>query len=522
MKYLTKIILFILLIGAISCKKERTPLSWNVDALLPAFYGELSINDMLADSILTLNNDNSIQLNFTSNVYSLDFDSLVKIPDTTIENAYTIPFLAGLNCSPGQTFVSEPEDVSLNINDVELTQVKIKKGIVNYSLSSNIAAEVIYDYTISNAVNENGESFVKTLIVPPSNSSNSSLVGSFDLAGYTIDLKGTNQNSYNTLSTLIQIKLSENHPNDITITNQDSVIIKNTITNLEIDFAKGYFGNQTTTVASNKNQLQQMQSILGGSIDLAQVGIDLSIVNGIGADATFTINNFNSISSTANIPLSHSIIGSENHLNRAQFNGIDIEPFVFSTELNSNNSNIENWIENLPDSILYGLELELNPLGNIAGHNDFIYSTSPFEINMGVDMPLSFVANDLVLVDTITIDAKNLENIIDGKLLFEVENGFPLSASISLQNVNQNNELFANNVIQSGVLDNLGIVNASTLSNCEVILTESTIEELKLNNQLILKITFDSPDGYTTLNIYDHYKIKFKSIVDFTYQNSIQ
>lgn len=522
MKYLTKIILILLLIGSISCKKERKPLSWNVDALLPVFYGDLSINDLLSDTLLEINNDNSVQLKFTSNVYRLDFDSLVNIPDTTIEKAYTIPFLAGLDCSPGQTFVSEPEDVSLTIDEVELTQVKIKKGVVNYSLSSNIQAEVIYDYTISNAYNQNGESFVKRLVVPPSNSSNSNLVGSFDLSGYTIDLRGTNQNAYNTLSTLIQIKLSENHPGNITITNEDSVLITNTITNLEIDFAKGYFGSQTTTIASNKNELKQMQSILGGSIDLAQVGIDLSIVNGIGADATFSINNLNSISSTSNIPLVHSIIGSENNLNRAQNNGVDIVPYVYSTELNSNNSNIEQWIENLPDSILYGLDLELNPLGNIAGHNDFIYSNSPFEINMGVDMPLSFIANDLILVDTIAIDVQNIENVLKGKFLFEIENGFPLNATLSLQNSEGGNELFANNIIESGVTDNLGVVSQPTTSKCEVVLAEEDFENLKTNSKLVLKITFDSPSGYSTLNIYDYYRIKFKSVADFIYQNNIQ
>ncbi|MCT4581912.1 MAG: hypothetical protein N4A35_10875 [Flavobacteriales bacterium] len=522
MNFLTKIFSFIILIQFFSCKKERSPLSWNTDIVAPVFYGDLSITDLLADSVIQSNPDQSIQLNFSTNIYQLNFDSLVKLPDTTIENAYTIPFSAGINCAPGQTFVSEPENISLNINDVELTQVKIKGGTLHYTISSNISGDVIYDYSIANATNSFGESFIKTVTVPAANNSSSLLTGSFSLAGYTIDLTGTNQNTYNTLSTLIQIKLSENHNGNLTITNQDSVLITNTISNLQIEYAEGYFGNQLTTIANNKNELQQMQNIIGGSVDLAQVDIDLEIINGIGADAKFSIGNLNSMSSTANIPLSHAIIGSENHLNRAQKNGNDITPFVFSTNLNSNNSNIEQWIENLPDSILYSLDLELNPLGNISGHHDFIRYDAPFEINMGIDMPLSFIANELILVDTITINTAHLEQVIKGKLLFEIENGFPLEATLSLKNNANNIELFSNNIIESGIVNNSGIVEQSTTSNCEVILNEAAIELLKQDHQLILHLTFDSPDGYSPLNIYDFYRIKFKSIADFTYQNKIQ
>ncbi len=522
MKFLTKISLIFFLISLISCKKERAPLSWNIDAIAPLYYGNLSINDLLSDSITQSNPDHSVQLNFSTNIYRLNFDSLVKIPDTTMENHYTIPFSAGINCAPGQIFVSQPEDVSLSVNDVELTQVKIKEGTVHYSIRSNIPGDVVYDYTIANAINSSGDSFVKTLTVPAANSNFSNLTGSFSLAGYTIDLTGTNQNSYNTLSTLIQIKLSENHPSNLTITNQDSVTIINTISNLQVEYAEGYFGNQVTSIANNKNELKQLQSIIGGSIDINQVNIDLDIINGIGADAKFSINNLQSISSTSAIPLTHPIIGSENHLNRAQKSGTDITPFLFSTNLNSNNSNIEQWIENLPDSILYSLDLELNPLGNVSGHHDFINTDAPFEINMGIDMPLSFIANELVLVDTITVNAENIAQIIKGKMLFEIENGFPLQAELSLINKANTVELFANNVINSGVVDNQGIVEQSTTSNCEVIFSEAAIQELNNDNQLIIKITFDSPSGYSTLNIYDYYSIQFKSIADFTYQNKIQ
>ena len=525
MKYLTYIAyfsLFVFTYSMLGCKKNRSPLSWDVDILAPLVYGDLTIKDLLKDSIITTNSGGAVQLRFSSNLYSLNFDSLVKIPDTVIKNEYTIPYTAGITVSPGQIFVSEPEDVTLNINDVELTKIKIRDGEIIYSLRSNIPAEIIYEYQIANALDFQGQPFSKIIVVPASISANSVVTGSFDLTGYSIDLRGTNGNMYNTLSTLIQIKLSNNQSADLLINNEDSVYIENKISNLSIEYAEGYFGNQINSVVNNKSVIAQMSHLIDGDIDLEQVTVGFNIVNGIGADAAFTIHNLTSIKGSSQIALSHALIGSQNHINRAYKTGADINTTLFSSSFTSLNSNIENWIENLPDSVLYSLDLELNPLGNISGHNDFISSDSPFEVNMDIDMPLSFLANNLTLADTITINNESLEQIIKGKLKITIENGFPLSAQLSLKNIIGVEELFSSNPIVSGVIDNQGIVTESSHSVCEISFSEEAIEQLKTSNQLILQVKFNSPPSSNLLAIYDYYHLKFNVVTDFTYQTNLK
>lgn len=524
MKLVIKLLPLIIIPLFLSCKKNKEKLKWNIDAIAPLFYGELSIKDILKDSIIKTNSDNTLQLNFNTNIYKLEFDSLLKIPDTTIREKHYIPFSSGINCAPGQLFLSNPEDIYFNISEAEITKVKLKSGEINYTIQSNIEGDVIYDYTIYNAIGLDGQNFTKTITVPASNNNNiSSLTGKFDLTGYTINLRGVNNNLYNTLSTFVKMKLSENHNGNLLITNQDSVVIINKIENLKIEYAEGYFGNKHTSISNNKIHLKQLNNITNGNIDLSQVNIDIDIINGIGADASFKINNLNSISTNANIPLSHTIIGSENHINRAQKDLYgNITPFIYTSNINSSNSNIEQWIENIPDSVYYSLDLELNPLGNISGHYDFIKENSPFEMNMKIDMPLSFLANNLTLVDTIELNTKNIEQLIKGKIIFEIENGFPLEATLSIKNINNSEELFSNNKIKSAILNTQGKVIEKTISKCEIIFTEQSINNIKNNKKLILNIKFDSPNGYGHLDIYDYYNIKFKSIADFTYQNSIE
>ncbi len=517
---ITFFIMFIFMLS--SCNKDNKPLTWNANYIAPLVYGDLTINDLLKDSILAVNSDHSIQLKFSSNIYRLDFDSIVKIPDTTLHTDYTIPYSVGVTFSPGQTFISQPTDNILGINEAELVEFKVANGSVNYSLRSNIPAEIIYEYKIANAFNDAGESFSKTVTVPAANSSNSSVSGSFSLAGYTIPLTGINQNWYNTLSTSVDVTLSPSHPNDLLLSNQDSIFIDNTLSNIQLEYAKGYFGHQVLPTVNETSKIAQMNSIVGGGIDLTQVSVGFKVLNGIGVDAAFTINNLTSVSAANTISLIHAIIGSENHINRAYKIGGVVQPTEFSSQFTSANSNIESWIENLPDSVLYNLDLELNPLGNVSGHNDFVYANSPFEVNMDVDMPLSFLASNLIVVDTITLGTEKLKQLVSGKLKIEIENGFPLAAKLSLRNTLNTKELFSSTTVTSAFIDNNEEVTTAQISNHEIILQEEDIELLKQNNQLILAITFNSPPATNPIVIYDSYHLKFKVLTDFIYQNSIK
>ena len=522
MKNLTYILTFFISFAVISCKKGNNPTRWDTNIVAPVVYGDLTINDLLTDTILEVNNDNSIQLNFNSNIYELNFDSLVKIPDTTMINDYFIPYSTGINFSPGQTFITQPENTILQISDVELTEIKVLNGSLHYTLNSNIFADIIYEYQITNAFDENGNMFSKTVTVPSASSSNAFVSGEFSLDGYTIDLRGVSANAYNTLSTLVKMTLAPSNTNDLVLSNQDTVHLANTISNLTLEYAKGYFGNQTISIPNESSKINTLNNITNGTIDLEQVSIDFTIKNGIGADASFNFQNLLSIKNGNTVALNHAIIGSSNFLNRATFNGANVVPSVFSTVINSSNSNIENWIENLPDSVRYSLNLEINPLGNIANHNDFIYKNAPFSVNMGIDMPLRLLANNLTLTDTITINTSDIENILSGNLHIFVENGFPLQANISVKNQAGGNELYSNTTINAGMLDNSGIVISPTESIHKISFGNADIEQLKQSNKLIIKVEFSTPtSAYGLLNIYDYYHLKFKVNTDFIYQSSI-
>src|SRR4030095_9655882 len=81
--------------GFFSCKKgvESRP-SWDASILAPLLESSLSINDLLADSLIQTNSDNSVSLVFSNPLYHLSLtDQAVDIPDTTIRAAFSLQSL---------------------------------------------------------------------------------------------------------------------------------------------------------------------------------------------------------------------------------------------------------------------------------------------------------------------------------------------------------------------------------------------------------------------------------------------
>ncbi|MCY7409526.1 MAG: hypothetical protein LH473_04580, partial [Chitinophagales bacterium] len=75
-----------------SCKKkiESSP-SWNTSVLAPLLKSTLSLDDLLADSLLQTHGDNSVSLVFSSNLFHQSLtDQAFEIPDTAIKVGFSL------------------------------------------------------------------------------------------------------------------------------------------------------------------------------------------------------------------------------------------------------------------------------------------------------------------------------------------------------------------------------------------------------------------------------------------------
>lgn len=510
-----------------SCKKREDAIRWNIDGIAPIVYGELSIYNILPDSLLVSEIDSAVSINLNLNLFRLDLDSLVTIPDTSFLDTFALPFPFPVTASPGQVFVNLPEDNNMNFGSAELTHVEIKSGQIHYELKSTIQAKIIYEYQIPVAIDANGNSFSQLVYVSsalPGIAASAS--GSFDLSGYTINLSGSSGNSFNIIQTNVNIKVDPANAADVSVSDQDTVYISNELSNMKIDYAKGYFGNQSLINGPEKTSLKSFNKLISGNLNINQIDVDLELINGIGADASILFNSLTAANNNSEIALDHAIIGNNININRANEVGPTIYPSYYSTVLNNSNSNIDLMLELLPDSIGYGLALELNPLGNISAHNDFVSSDAPLELNMDIKLPLSIIANNLTLVDTLNIDISDTTGLQSVMLSINLENGFPLEAQIDLILLDNNNMVVSHvlspALVPSASIDGNGVVSSSSSSIHQLTFNQKDFKTLIQNKKIVLKIIFNTPISSSHIDIYDYYKLKFNVVANFEYGIAIE
>jgi hypothetical protein len=251
--------------------------------------------------------------------------------------------------------------------------------------------------------------------------------------------------------------------------------------------------------------------------------------NNVGADAQAVVGSLVSINDNTNttVPLqAPSFINRTINLNRAVETGSTVIPYYFITKLDKSNSNIVEFAENLPGKIMYNIRLQLNPLGNISGHNDFVYTDDIFSANLDIRFPFRFGAEQVMLTDTLNITVANKEDydrIGDGKFTLFAENGFPFEMQLQLLTMNENNTITDSLFIPAGMIRPAPVnaelrATGTTLTNLEIPVSQTRKDNLLNAVRIIVKSRFSTVGYPQTLQLYSDYQLKLQLVGDAKYK----
>src|SRR5690606_5675447 len=290
----------------------------------------------------------------------------------------------------------------------------------------------------------NGESLTISEIIPASSGTeNGILHREIDISGYDLDLTGQSGNAFNLLD--VQFVLS--NPSDgepITAFNSDIVNLSVSYSDLEVKFAKGYFG--TETLSLNESSVFNAFDGYGDAlINVDEVNAELIFTNGFGMDiqaSIFLIKAWNNLTgNSAN--LTNNLTGSNINLSRAELSGYEPIPFQKTYLLNNSNSNITELLELLPDSIYINAFANLNPLGNISNYNDFISDKSKLRCDINLHIPLKLSLTNISIRDTSVLNWPDNENfsIESGNLYMMALNSFPVDINLEIKALDRLNNV---------------------------------------------------------------------------------
>ena len=516
--HLSKILLTFTVIFITSCKKENPSPFWDLDIIGPVAHGNLTVNNFINDTLLQENPlDSSVRLFFEQNLTAVDFDTLYDFNDTSLTSIFAPGF--NFTANPGLIFYSQAEDFELSTsNGIALNLATIKQGQIFLQVTSDIDERTVATFTIPKAT-LNGIPLTVTEEIP----ANGSKTLTIDISGYDLDLTGASGTEVNPISFLVQGKIADDGQ-ATPVSAFDKFIFSATFTDVQPAYLHGYFGQQDIDASGSDKKISFFNKITAGSLQIEDVNVNLSIENYIGADAQFNIGNLTAFNSRNNtqVSLNHSLIGSTVNINRAleTMSNPPVQPMIKNYVIDVNNSNIKDFIETLPDKISYAMQMKVNPMGNVSGNNDFFYDGYGFNTFLTFDMPLSFIATDLTLVDTLNLDLNinNKSYINSGEFILNYENFFPFRTKFELTFLDSAytniGTLTNNQEVEAGLLDSNFKVTEASSGTVRFTVNQETGKNLPKAKFVLIKAVFNTSDQNNYQRIYSNYYLNVSLIAD--------
>jgi len=521
MKYTRHIgYIFVLFIFILSFKACKLDPNWDTDWEAPIAKVKLTPANVFPVGEVQADQNGDLTYIFDKNVFTLPVDSILNIPDTTLEYSFNAPIT--LNIQPGNTFIVYNNYLNFNITQAELIEALLSDGTVDLEIQSMATQPLNLTVEIPKA-SKDGQTFVHNGSIGASDGVNpATLVTNRSLYGYSINFTGDN----GTLSNRIRLLIYAQVPTDaspFSIAQGTQIVgLKFKLNNLRPHYARGKIKSQTVNFAQDTLDIKALRIVKSGTLDLQDLFMNLKVTNGVGVDLRVKIKELTGINSNsgAMVSLNHPIVGSIININRA-INQQWSNPEYISTEQNipftTSNSNLISFVENIPDRIAMKAEFIINPQGPSAAGNDFIYGNSKSQIHLRVEAPLAFALNQVVLSDTISM---NMEKLLGNKGVKSVgfvlwaNNFFPLEAQAQMYFEDPSGQvldslLFQNTLQAAQINSNYESINP-VVSEIAGALLEENIKNVKAATRIRFKIKLNTSGAPAHAQWKDSYFLDLK------------
>ena len=495
--------LFACIILLSSCKKEEAT-TWESNWVAPLAFGRLTLSDLTADNGYT-DNAGIYHLYFEKIISGFGTSDLTQIPDTNISQKFVVPLSGGPFQIPGNTaIITQNQNYSVETNGTGLRMVKVKSGQMIVHVKSYVNAYLHPSFTLYNVSEVYGNNTdIDFALTPGSASAPTEGYYTIDMSNKYVVLSGTSGFDYNKLSTHLEIKTEQNTTADQnTIYGQDSVRFELLMSDLVIDYAKGYFGNDTYSFNETFN-LAESANMPTGLLELDQASFGFHVTHKMGFDGKLKIDNVMGLNTYMNtgVQLTGGNLYNPFFITRSIDNGGTASVSNYDINLNEGNSNITSFMGSLPYSVLFTGSLQLNPFGNVSDGNDFFYSDQLTEAKLVVDVPLRLAASDLTLRDTLNVEVTT-DAVRVSSLTLDIQNAFPMEWKLNLTTLGGAVVATDLNVPSGNSIDALALASSSTLV---IPISEAQWNAIKSEGKLIMQVISNTPSFPQLVNLYNSY-----------------
>ena len=520
--------IFIFLAG---CKKSEqfdlNSLQTHHNIAIPLVSAEIEVADMLAggvDTIINTGTTGDLFLVYSTDPISFSTDELVgTIPDQNISSqvapfsSLPSPVPLFLDTNYGDTITNQ-FSMPVNGTTPELTSIDFSQGIFNVSINNNLSHNIVLTFTIPSLVGPNG-TFTSALPV----SANNSATTQENLSNYILDLTLGAQ-GFNELIVYLDVAIDANGSN---ITSADNLDISFDMFNMDFDLIEGDLKNIKIALDPQEIELNIFENSESAvNFQLTNPAINFNISNSFGFSPYMGMDTmyYEDLSGAKIDDIKYDSTGTNQQPAPFYFPAIGQPSTPGSSvssviSINSNNSSIDQLINDVPKKLVSKPFVEINPDTNSTNTNS-ISKNSAVNVTSEVMLPLEGYAGGWKMGDTIPFDFE-VDNLFSSnttvdtaQIKFTTVNGWPVDVSFTLELLDDtlgtltsiaNSEI----ILESGILDNNGRVVTPSTKNTVLKCDSTCVDNLNKTKYVILLVEANTQDynNQQSVKIYDDYKL---------------
>ena len=462
---------------------------WDPAFAAPLINTTLVLDDLIQDvDVVEISEgpDGTIIVSYKGEVVTVKATDFVELGDQSMQDFFnpTSDEIDSFN-SNGSVTIERSYFIKWDIGDVEIDELEM--FISNHSLlvQTDIDHQVNVDIRMP-GISYDGNPLRAMNGSLEQNGNNKTRFFNNGLTGYDMDMNdGPDGHS----ELLVEAKITITSESATPLSTAKYISIQHDFVYNQYETIHGYIGKFETDAGPEVVSIGIFEESLGGaSFSLVDPQVKIAIRNSFGVPIVSKVSRMDAYSdgnpiSIAGIPdplpipiLSPSEIGQVKR------------DSIFLTK---DNSNFVTAVNNQPDSMVYGFEVDVNPQGPTS--TNFITRNSEIGFDVEVDIPLWGTASNFSLKQDQEFELALEEDVDIENLIMKVytENKFPVDLEIQLYFYDSTNNTLLDSLIEGkgfvldgGKVDASGKVNEAGININEVTATGATIDRVRDANQV--------------------------------------
>lgn len=397
-------------------------------------------------------------------------------------------------------------------NDVELTELKINTGNLSYDIQSLSPLTASIGIVLPTAL-RSGIAVSESIDAIPGTTAS----GTIDVDNTSIDLGSDPAKPYNRVPLEYSVTVSSDG-SMIDFNQDDEINLNVSLMDPDLDYAKGYFGQQNETIDpdSVNLEIEDILSNISGDFLIASPSITLNYNNSFAIPMEINLD-VTGKDKTETIPL-------------------DLDPIIISYpdapasrdiegsfSIDKSNSSLPALISMPPEIIRFAGSAMMNPSGNTGTRDNYVFGDSRFLGSLEVEVPMEFSMNmqfkdtlDNFLADAFDEESDfNWDDFESFEIDFNIDNGFPLGVSLSMalyDSVGKQvlSSIGSGELLKAAPVDAAGKATGTSQSSTQIVFTKDFFDKINSADEVILTFTMNTSEN-KVVKIYSDYKINFKA-----------